>query len=223
MKNFAQLYELFLHRFADDEQSALAALPENVSNQELRDLGDDRYLSTMVRCVFQAGFTWRVIDYKWKGFETVFNNFVPAAVAYFSDEKIEELMQDERIVRNRQKIMAAHANAAFVFLKSQETDGFGNWIADWPNDDIVGLWLALKKQGSRLGGNTGSRVLRIVGKDTFILTQDVCNALLRHGLVHDLSPNSQRGQRKAEKAFLDLQQESGWPLCRLSRMLAFTL
>ena len=61
------------------------------------------------------------------------------------------------------------------------------------------------------------------GKDTFILTQDVCNALLRHGLVHDLSPNSQGGQRKAEKAFLDLQQESGWSLCRLSRMLAFTL
>ena len=223
MKNFAQLYEMFLHSHADDEAAALEALPDKASDKTLCDLPDDRYLSYMASCVFQAGFAWRVVNSKWPGFESAFRQFKPAGVAYLSDEQVEDLMRDTRIIRNRQKILATRDNAAFVFLKSQSTDGFGNWIADWPNEDIVGLWLALKKEGSRLGGNTGPRVLRCVGKDTFLLTQDVCNALLRHGLVHDLSPNSIGGQRKAEKAFLDLQQESGWPLCRLSRMLAFTI
>ena len=223
MKEFTELYSLFLKSHAEDEATALAALPKASDQKALRDLGDDRYLSSMALCIFQAGFVWRVVLNKWDGFETAFRNFKPGAVAYFSDEFVEELMRDTRIIRNRQKILATRDNAAFVFLQSQKTDGFGNWIADWPEDDIVGLWLQLKKQGSRLGGNTGPRVLRSVGKDTFILTQDVCTALLRHGLVNDLSPNSIGGQRKAEAAFLDLQQQSGWPLCRLSRMLAFTI
>ncbi len=223
MKDFPQLYDLFLHRHANDEPAALASLPTAMGDKALRAISDDRYLSQMALCIFQAGFVWRVVVNKWDGFETAFRNFKPAAVAYLSDEKIEELMQDTSIIRNRQKIIATRENAAFVFLQSQKSEGFGNWIADWPSEDIVGLWQELKKQGSRLGGNTGPRVLRLVGKDTFLLTQDVCTALLRHGLVNDLSPTSKGGQRKAEKAFLDLQQQSGWSMCMLSRMLAFTI
>lgn len=223
MKDFQQLYELFLERHDNDEAAALALLPSASGTKALRALADDRYLSQMALCVFQAGFVWRVVVQKWDNFELAFNNFKPAAVAHFSDERIEELMRDASIIRNRQKLLAVRENAAFVYLQSQESEGFGRWISDWPVEDTVGLWQALKKRGSRLGGNTGPRVLRLVGKDTFLLTEDVCRALLRHGLVSDLNPNSLTGQRKAEQAFLDLQQQSGWSLCMLSRMLSFTV
>ena len=39
---------------------------------EFTSTGDDRYLSEMTRCIFQAGFVWRVVDNKWDDFEDVF-------------------------------------------------------------------------------------------------------------------------------------------------------
>ena len=223
LKDFHELYELFLQRHDNDEKAALASLPSAAGVRALRNLGDDRYLSQMALCIFQAGFVWRVVVDKWDNFELAFNKFKPAVVAHFSDDRTDELMLDTGIIRNRQKILAVRENAAFVYLQSQKSEGFGRWISDWPSEDIVGLWQELKKRGSRLGGNTGPRVLRLVGKDTFLLTEDVCRALLRYGLVSELSPTSLRGQRRAEKAFLDLQQQSGWSLCMLSRMLSFTV
>ena len=51
------------------------------------------------------------------------------------------------------------------------------WIARWPATDIVGLWEALAKRFSQMGGNSGPSFLRMVGKDTFVLTYSVrCRA-----------------------------------------------
>jgi len=33
---------------------------------------DDRYLSAMAKCIFQAGFVWKVVEKMWHGFDTVF-------------------------------------------------------------------------------------------------------------------------------------------------------
>ena len=46
-----------------DEAGTLAAIP------------DDRWLSCLAKCVFQAGFNWKVVDSMWPGFETVFDGF----------------------------------------------------------------------------------------------------------------------------------------------------
>ena len=48
-----------------------------------------------------------------------------------------------------------------------EGESFSKLIAEWPSEDITGLWAFLKKNGSRLGGNTGPYALRTLGKDTF--------------------------------------------------------
>ena len=114
MKDFSQLYELFLERHGNDEATALTSLPSAAGVRTLRALGDDRYLSQMAVCIFQAGFVWRVVVNKWDGFELAFSKFKPSAVAHFSDERVDELMQDESIIRNRQKILAVRENAAFV-------------------------------------------------------------------------------------------------------------
>lgn len=96
-------------------------------------------------------------------------------------------------------------------------------IAEWPGEDIVGLWTLLKKQGSRLGGNSGPMFLRLMGKDTFILTKDVFAALVNHGLMDKFSPNSQRDLQRVQEVFNQLHQESGRPLSHISRILAYTL
>lgn len=60
---------------------------------------------------FQAGLSWLTILKKRPAFREAFANFDPDTVATFGDEKVEQLMHDADIVRNRQKILAVIANA----------------------------------------------------------------------------------------------------------------
>jgi 3-methyladenine DNA glycosylase Tag len=80
----------------------------------------------------------------------------------------------------------------------------------------------LKKQGAQLGGNSGPSFLRMVGKDTFLLTDDVVAALVAQGVV-DKRPTAQRDLRAVQQAFNQWQQESGRPLCQISRLLSMTV
>ena len=222
MISFDALYNLAAsnHGGADELE---AYLPQSKTLEQLSAQPDDRYLSMMARCVFRAGFVWRVIDNKWPGFEEAFVQFNPIAVAYFSDEKLEELAQDRRIVRNFTKIVSVRNNASYVLDRQRTHGSFGQFIAQWPENHITTLWLELKKQGSRLGGNSGPMMLRSMGKDTFLLTTDVCHALVHHGLMKKFSANSQRDLKLVEQVFAKLRKESGRPLCQISRILACTV
>jgi len=186
-------------------------------------MGDDRYLSAMARCVFRAGFSWKVIAKKWPDFETVFSGFVPLALANYSNDRIDDLMQDTRIVRHRTKIQSVRDNALYICDIQQSHGSFAAYIADWPEDSIVDLWIELKKSGSRLGGNTGPGFLRLMGKDTFMLSKDVCAVLLNHQLIDTLSTNSKRDLLKVQTLFNRFQQDSGYPLSHISRILALSL
>lgn len=96
---------------------------------------------------------------------------------------------------------------------------------DWfltPVTDIIGLWRLLARRGARLGGRSGAGFLRIVGKDTFLLTSDVVARLMAAGVI-DHEPTSQRDLRTVQDAFNRLHQDSGRQLCQLSAMLALSI
>ncbi|MDG1164498.1 MAG: DNA-3-methyladenine glycosylase I, partial [Porticoccaceae bacterium] len=154
MTSFSELYKLAAaNRGGADVLES--ALPTAKTSKQLMSQSDDRYLSMMARCVFRAGFVWRVIDNKWSGFEEAFAQFNPLAVAYFCDERLEELAQDRSIVRNFTKIVSVRNNAVYVLDRQRSHGSFGQFIAEWPADNVTGLWLEMKKKGSRLGGNSG--------------------------------------------------------------------
>jgi len=222
MTSFEKLYQIAVSNYGS-MLDLEAALPMPKTDEELEDIPDDRYLSMMTRCVFRAGFVWRVIAHKWNGFESSFVNFNPLAIAHFSDERLEELAQDTNIVRNFTKIVATRNNAGFVLDQQRRYGSFAKFIAQWPSNDISGLWLELKKQGSRLGGNTGPMMLRGMGKDTFLMTKDVCDALINHGFIDKFSPHSQRDKKNVQVIFNNLQEESNRPLSQISRILAWTV
>ena len=222
MTSFEKLYQIAVSNYGS-MLDLEAALPAPKTEEELEDIPDDRYLSMMTRCVFRAGFVWRIIDHKWSGFESSFVNFNPLAIAHFSDERLEELARDTNIVRNFTKIVATRDNAGFVLDQERRYGSFAKFIAQWPSKDISGLWLELKKQGSRLGGNTGPMMLRGMGKDTFLMTKDVCDALINHGFIDKFSPYSQRDLKNVQVIFNNLQEESNRPLSQISRILAWTV
>lgn len=222
MTSFQALYHLAVANQGGVE-ALEQRLPQPKTIAQLKRLSDDRYLSMMARCIFRAGFVWRVIDNKWSGFENAFAQFNPLAVAHFSDEKLEQLAQDRSIVRNFTKIVAVRNNAVYVLDRQRSHGSFAAFIADWPEDNITGLWLEMKKQGCRLGGNSGPMMLRSMGKDTFLLTKDVCDALINQGFIKKISPSSQRDLKVVEQVFNRLRDESGRPLCQISRILACTV
>lgn len=82
----------------------------------------------------QAGLSWSTILNKRDGYRRAFAEFDPQKVARFTAARIEKLLQDPGIVRNRLKVQSA-VNNAKVFLKVQdEFDGFSNYIWSFVGD-----------------------------------------------------------------------------------------
>jgi 3-methyladenine DNA glycosylase Tag len=196
-------------------------LPRPKSADELRALSDDRYLSQMSLRIFRAGLKHSVVDARWPAFEDAFMAFEPRRVVAMSDEQMEALLQDRRLIRHWGKLKAVRANAAaMVQLAGQ--GGMGAWLADWPRDDVVGLWADLAKRFSQLGGTSGPYFLRMTGKDTFMLTPSVVSAL-NHWEAFDGTPKSKADKAKVQDVFNAWHRASSRPLCQISMILALSV
>ncbi|MCG8316378.1 MAG: DNA-3-methyladenine glycosylase I [Pseudomonadales bacterium] len=222
LQPFKEIQQQATERKGGKKQLA-SLLPMPLSEKHLMALGDDRYLSAMAQCINQAGFSWKVIENKWPQFEEAFLGFDIKKLILLPDEKWEAYTQDKRVVRNWQKIKAVKDNLAFVYQIQRQHGSFGQWIADWPCQDQIGLLKTLKKEGSRLGGNTGQWFLRYVGKDGFVLTKDVCAALIRANVDIKPAPTSQAEFKRIQAAFNVWHEETGLPYSHLSRIAAFSI
>ena len=222
MRDYQWLQEYCLNRFGSRE-ALEARLPTPHSAEQLRAMPDDHYLSMIALRVFRAGLRHSVVDARWPAFEEVFFGFDPNKVVLMSAEHIERLMQDQRLIRHLAKLRSVPRNAQMVLDLSREYGSMGNLSADWPSEDIVGLWRLLARQGNQLGGLSVPRFLRMGGKDTFVTTGDVLTALVGMGVLDRAKATSQRDLAAVQAAFNRLSEQSGRPLSQLSAMLAFTV
>jgi DNA-3-methyladenine glycosylase I len=90
---------------------------------------DDRALyEKLVLDGFQAGLSWITILRKREAFRSAFDGFAPERVARFTSKKVEALMRDEGIVRNRAKIEGAIASARAWLQMMEQGAGFGAYL-----------------------------------------------------------------------------------------------
>jgi 3-methyladenine DNA glycosylase Tag len=214
---FAPILEAARARHGAAALEARMARP--LSADKLEAVGDDRYLSQMSLRIFRAGLKHSLVDAKWPAFEEVFFGFEPRRVRAMPDEAVEALLGDRRLIRHWGKLKAVRDNAAAMIAVAEEHGSFGGWLARWPTTDIVGLWEALAKRFSQMGGNSGPTFLRMVGKDTFILTHSVAAALQRWEAVA-AAPKNRRDREAVQACFNAWAAETGRPLCQLSLVLA---
>ena len=203
-----------------------ARLPTAKSAAELRAMGDDRYLSLMSLRIFRAGLRHAMVDARWPAFETAFQGFEPRRVRMMSDEDLDALLKDRRLIRHAAKMHAVRANAAALCDLSlcdlgEDKGGFGAYLAGWPGAEVVGLWDDLAQRFSHLGGNSGPYFMRMAGKDTFLLTGDVARALQHWGVV-PRAPKGKGDRRRVQAAFNGWSAETGRPLCQISMILALS-
>lgn len=86
---------------------------------------------------FQAGLSWITILNKRAAFKEAFDDFNVELIARYDDQKIAQLMQNDKIVRNQRKIKAAVKNAQ-IFIKIQaEFGSFSNYIWGFSNHQII--------------------------------------------------------------------------------------
>lgn len=76
----------------------------------------------------QAGLSWSTVLNKREGYRKAFANFDPVKVARFSEKKIETLIQNSSIIRNRLKITSAVSNARAFLAIQKEYGSFDTYI-----------------------------------------------------------------------------------------------
>lgn len=222
MKKFKLIQESAAKR-KGGERELQRLLIKPLTESQLQGIADDRYLAQMTRCVFNAGFHWRVITSKWQGFEEAFHGFDLGQLLTKSPDEWEAYQSDVRIVRNWQKIQTVFQNAAMIDELAQEHGSFGEFFAQWPASDQAGLMKFLKKEGSRLGGRTSQWFIRFIGKDGFLASGDVITALIANGIDINENPTSQRDMQRIQDAFNHWHDETGLAYADISRILSYTV
>lgn len=218
--NFTYFYEQAVKRHG--KPLVQQRLPKVATAEQLVARSDNDYLAEVTRCVFRAGFAWQVIERKWAGFEEAFAGFLPLYWQQVPPERLDALAQDERIVRNPQKIATVPVNARMLVDIAERHGSFGQFLANWPSAEQHLLLAYLKQHGARLGGTAAQHVLRRVGWDGYILTPDNLTALKNHRLL-DASPYSKRGAAQIQHWFNQWHEATGLPYSHLSRILSMSI
>ncbi|MFT5544329.1 MAG: 3-methyladenine DNA glycosylase Tag, partial [Arenicella sp.] len=218
LEKFNAIYQRACERKGGPQALAMG-LNKPLSNKALSKVGDDRFLAEFSKKVFQSGFVWRVVRNKWPDFERVFFDFNIQKILLIPDEMLEQKAADPSIIRNYTKVRTIRDNAIMIDSVAREHGSFAQFVANWPNEDIIGLWAYLKKHGARLGGNTGPYGLRTMGKDTFLLSNDVVGYFTKRNIISG-SAQSKRSLTAIQTSFNELQQQSGRSLQELSLIIS---
>ena len=99
---------------------------------------DDRNLFEMLILEgAQAGLSWATILNRRDGYRRAFANFDPVKVAAFTDRKLEQLLQDPGIIRNRLKIYGTRTNARAFLEVQAESGSFARYLWAWVDETPV--------------------------------------------------------------------------------------
>ncbi|MBC7384359.1 MAG: DNA-3-methyladenine glycosylase I [Bacteroidia bacterium] len=89
---------------------------------------DLKLFEFLILDTFQAGLSWKTILYKRENFRKTFAGFDPVKISKFSEKKLDGLMLDAGIIRNRLKIYGTVKNARAFLLVQKEFGSFEKYI-----------------------------------------------------------------------------------------------
>ncbi len=98
---------------------------------------DKKHFEFLILDAFQAGLSWKTILYRREGFKKAFADFDVEKVARFTEKKLEKLMQDTGIIRNRLKIWGSVQNAKSFIQIQKEFDSFDKYIWQFTGNKTI--------------------------------------------------------------------------------------
>ena len=128
---------------------------------------EDKYLLEMLILEsFQAGLSWECVLNKREAFRKSYDNFDIDKIINYDDKKIEELINNKDIIRNKLKIKSSINNAKIFKQISEEYKGFYNYLKTFTRGNIIyennkttsnlsdNISQDLKKRGMKFVGST---------------------------------------------------------------------
>ena len=99
---------------------------------------EDKYLFEMLILEsFQAGLSWECVLNKREAFRKSYDNFAIDKIINYDDKKIEELINNKDIIRNKLKIKSSINNARIFKQISEEYKGFYNYLKTFTKGDVI--------------------------------------------------------------------------------------
>ncbi len=147
---------------------------------------DRKWFEYITLDAFQAGLSWAIVLKKRENFRSAFDNFEPKKIVKYDRAKVDELIQDAGIIRNKLKINATISNAK-IFLDVQKEFGtFDNYIWQFVNGKpIINRWKSIAElpastsESDKLSANLKKRGFKFVGTT-------ICYAFMQSaGMVND--------------------------------------
>lgn len=134
----------------------------------------------------QAGLSWETILNKRENYRKAFANFNAKKIAKFSDEKLNKLMTNEGIVRNRLKIFSVRTNAILFLEIQNEFGSFDKYIWSFVNHKSkINKWKSLSeipvttKESDSMSKDLKKRGFKFIGSS-------ICYAYMQAvGMVND--------------------------------------
>ncbi len=148
---------------------------------------DDQYLFEML-CLegAQAGLSWWTILQKREGYREAFDQFDVEKIIHYTADKLEELQQDTRIVRNKLKIASVVTNAK-AYLQIQEKHGsFSDYIWGFvDHKPVMNEWASIKEVP--VTTEVSDRMSKQLKKDGFkFIGSTICYSFMQAvGMVND--------------------------------------
>ncbi|HEX9649120.1 MAG TPA: DNA-3-methyladenine glycosylase I [Cyclobacteriaceae bacterium] len=147
---------------------------------------DKKHFEFLILEGAQAGLSWSTILKRRKGYRKAFANFDAAKVARFNETKIQKLLQDQGIIRNKLKVRGAVKNAKAFLQLQKEFGSFDNFIWSFVGDKPkVNRWKSMKqlpansKESDSLSKELKKRGFTFVGSTIIYAHMQAC------GLVND--------------------------------------
>ncbi len=150
-------------------------------------LHDDQKLFEFITLdAFQAGLSWKTILYKRENFRQAFAGFDPAKVSLFTPKRLQKLMADPRIIRNKLKINATVTNAQRFIEVQKEFGTFDRYIWQFVDYKTINtrrspkdLPLATSPESEAMSKDLRKRGFKFVGPT-------ICYAFMQAaGLIND--------------------------------------
>ena len=99
---------------------------------------DDKYLFEMLILEsFQAGLSWECVLNKRDDFRRAYDNFDIDKICNYDDTKIQELLNNDKIIRNKLKIKASKTNSKIFKSIQNEYGSFYNYLKTFMNQDVI--------------------------------------------------------------------------------------
>jgi len=144
----------------------------------------------------QAGLSWSTILKRREGYRNAFSNFDIGTVANYDEQKIESLLSDEGIIRNKLKVNSTVTNAQLFIRIQEEFGSFDKYIWSYVNrKPIVKAWTrmsdipATTKESDLLSKDLKKRGFKFVGSTIIYAHMQAC------GLVNDHTTDCYRYQQ----------------------------